>query len=145
MKITCLLLTLFLIPPIHALRLVSTSPAATEMIFDLEKGGALVGVSDYCHYPLEAKTKIKIGSALTPNYEKILAIKPDLILLQEVKNSPLKKRLKKLKIKSLELKFNTLEDVMESYQRMAVELKHPKKGQVFVNKVKKLLPSPPLL
>ncbi|NLK01007.1 MAG: cobalamin-binding protein [Clostridia bacterium] len=61
-------------------RIVSLAPAATEILFSLDLDGLLVGVTDYCDYPLEAKNKEKIGDFLNPNLEKILSMEPDLIL-----------------------------------------------------------------
>ncbi len=63
-------------------RIVSTSPSITEMLYALGLGGRVVGVTQYCRYPPEAAQKPKIGDYLRPNLEAILALKPDLVVLE---------------------------------------------------------------
>jgi cobalamin transport system substrate-binding protein len=60
-------------------RIVSLAPGLTETLFSLGLGDRVVGVTDYCNYPPEALRKPKIGG-LNPNMEKILALKPDLVV-----------------------------------------------------------------
>lgn len=66
-----------------ALRIVSTSPGVTEILFALGLGDRVVGVTDYCRYPAEAQKKPKIGSWAQPNMEVILAQRPDLVIVQQ--------------------------------------------------------------
>jgi iron complex transport system substrate-binding protein len=61
-------------------RIVSISPACTEILFALGLGDEVVGVTEYCDYPQEALDKAKIGTFTTPNVEAILALSPDLVL-----------------------------------------------------------------
>lgn len=61
-------------------RIVSISPACTEILFGLGLGEKVVGVTEYCDYPEEALEKEKIGTFTTPNLEAIVALKPDLVL-----------------------------------------------------------------
>ncbi|WP_157677604.1 ABC transporter substrate-binding protein [Methanoregula boonei] len=61
-------------------RIVSLAPANTEILFALGLGDRIVGVTDYCNYPPAAKTKPSIGGYSTVSVEKIIALKPDLIV-----------------------------------------------------------------
>jgi iron complex transport system substrate-binding protein len=61
-------------------RLVSLAPSVTETIYALGLGDRLVGDTDYCEYPPEAKQKPHVGPILNPSLEKIVALKPDLVL-----------------------------------------------------------------
>lgn len=61
-------------------KIVSIQASTTEISFALGLGDKIVGVSDYCNYPEEAKSKEKIG-ARDMNAEKILQLQPDLILV----------------------------------------------------------------
>ena len=61
-------------------RIVSTSPAETEILFALGLAEKIVGVSDYDDYPAEALTKPKVGGVVSPNEEAILAQNPDLVI-----------------------------------------------------------------
>lgn len=62
-------------------RIISVAPSNTELVFALGKGGSLVGRSDFDDYPAEVTSIESIGGFMPPNYEKILSLKPDLILL----------------------------------------------------------------
>ncbi|MDI6831553.1 MAG: cobalamin-binding protein [Actinomycetota bacterium] len=61
-------------------RIVSVSPACTEILFALGLGDKVVGVTEYCDYPEEALEKEKIGTFTTPSLEAIVALNPDLVL-----------------------------------------------------------------
>jgi cobalamin transport system substrate-binding protein len=62
-------------------RLVSLAPSVTEILFALGVGDRLVGVSTYCDYPAAAKKIERVGTFLLPNVERILAVKPDLVVV----------------------------------------------------------------
>ncbi|MFA5112864.1 MAG: ABC transporter substrate-binding protein [Candidatus Margulisiibacteriota bacterium] len=61
-------------------RIVSGIPSATEMLFALGLGDRVVGVTTNCNYPPEAAKKEKVG-ALTLNLEKVVSLKPDLVVM----------------------------------------------------------------
>lgn len=61
-------------------RIVSVVPAVTEMLFAIGAGPAVVGVSSYDTYPPEARTRPKVGALLDPDFERILSLRPDLVV-----------------------------------------------------------------
>ena len=61
-------------------RIVSLAPSNTEILFALGLGNKIVGVTDYCNYPEEAKKKQKVGGYSTVNIERVLALNPDLVV-----------------------------------------------------------------
>jgi iron complex transport system substrate-binding protein len=61
-------------------RIVSLAPSNTEILFALGLGDNVVGVTSYCNYPEEAGKKEVINGFATLDPEKIIALKPDLIL-----------------------------------------------------------------
>jgi iron complex transport system substrate-binding protein len=61
-------------------RIISLAPSVTETLFALGLGDKIVGLTSYCDYPLEAKTKQSIGDTQRPSIEKIVALKPDLVI-----------------------------------------------------------------
>src|SRR5689334_8368552 len=63
-------------------RIVSTSPSITETLFALGLGDRVVAVSRHCHYPPEATKRPQIGTYLRPNVEAIVALRPDLVVVQ---------------------------------------------------------------
>lgn len=67
-------------------RIVSLSPGTTEMLFALGLGKSVVGDTIYCDYPAAAKIIAKIGDVNT-SYEKVLALRPDLIVADGTANA----------------------------------------------------------
>jgi iron complex transport system substrate-binding protein len=66
--------------PDHPQRLVSLAPNITETVFALGLGDKTVGDTNYCDYPVAAKSKPHVGASLNPSLEAIVALKPDLVL-----------------------------------------------------------------
>ena len=62
-------------------RALSLAPSLTEMIFAVGAGDRLVGVTTYCNYPPEAAAIEKIGDTQTPNIERIIALKPQVVFV----------------------------------------------------------------
>lgn len=62
-------------------RIVSLAPNLTEILFSLGLGDRVVGVTSYCDFPEAAKTKEKVGDTLHPSLEKIITLKPDLVVV----------------------------------------------------------------
>ncbi len=60
-------------------RIVSLAPSITEMLFAMEAGDQIVGVTDFCDYPPEALKKPKVGYS-NPNLESLVALQPDLVV-----------------------------------------------------------------
>ena len=50
-------------------RSLSLAPAATEMLFDLGLGDRVIGVTEYCTWPPEAKSKTNVGDMMHVNME----------------------------------------------------------------------------
>ena len=61
-------------------RVVSLSPSITEILFAIGLGDKVVGVTEHCDYPEEARAKPKVGGYFTTSLEDILDKDPDLIL-----------------------------------------------------------------
>ena len=66
--------------PAHPQRVVSLSPAVTEIIFALGAQDLLVGRTDFCSYPPQAASLPSIGGISNLNIEKILSLNPDLVI-----------------------------------------------------------------
>lgn len=71
-----------IILPAKAKRIVSLSPAATEILYAAGAGKAMVGATSYCNHPAPANDLAKIGgySARTISVEAIVALQPDLVI-----------------------------------------------------------------
>jgi iron complex transport system substrate-binding protein len=62
-------------------RIISLIPSVTEMLFAMGAGTRVVGVGNYDRFPPEALAKPKVGGLIDPDIEKILSLKPDLIVV----------------------------------------------------------------
>lgn len=61
-------------------RIISCSPAITEVMFALNEQHKLVGRTNYCTYPPEVKGITEIGGLMDPSLEIMLQLKPDLVM-----------------------------------------------------------------
>ena len=71
--------TLRVSPP--ARHIVSLAPSLTEMLFFIGAGESVAGVTSYCDFPPEARTRQVVGDLVTPDIERILSLRPDLVLI----------------------------------------------------------------
>ncbi|GAA4049779.1 helical backbone metal receptor [Hymenobacter glaciei] len=73
--------------PFPPRRIVSLVPSQTELLFDLGLGERVVGVTKFCIHPADARTNATvIGGTKNFNFEKIAALKPDLIIGNKEEN-----------------------------------------------------------
>jgi len=91
--------------------MLSLAPSITEMLFALGLDEQIVGVTEYCDFPVAAQTKPKVGYA-NPNVETIVALKPDLVLApRDFLRADLQAKLEQIKIPTFILDAKTLEDI----------------------------------
>ena len=62
-------------------RIVSIVPSVTEMLFAMGAGPRVVGVGNFDRYPPEALTRPKVGGLIDPDVERIISLKPDLMVV----------------------------------------------------------------
>jgi iron complex transport system substrate-binding protein len=61
-------------------RIVSLAPGITETLYALGLDDKIAGVTTFCDWPAAARTKPKIGGFTNPSIERIVSLKPDLII-----------------------------------------------------------------
>ena len=67
--------------PIKIDRIVSLAPNLTEIVYAIGAGDRLVGRTSYCDYPPQAKSVTEVGDTLHPSVERIIALKPQVVLV----------------------------------------------------------------
>jgi iron complex transport system substrate-binding protein len=67
--------------PQHIDRIVSLAPNLTEIVFAVGAGDRLVGRTRYCDFPSEATKVAEVGDTLSPSVERIIALKPQIVLV----------------------------------------------------------------
>ena len=68
-------------PPKTPQRIVSLVPAVTEMLYAIGAGPRMVGASSFDTYPPEVRSLPKVGGLIDPNLERIISLRPDLIVI----------------------------------------------------------------
>ncbi|HKI04731.1 MAG TPA: cobalamin-binding protein [Thermoanaerobaculia bacterium] len=105
-------------------RVVSLAPSLTEMAFALGAGGALVGVTTVCNYPAAALKLPKIGGMEDGgvDLERVLALKPDLVIAIGLHQSSTVAALRRLGLRVEVVPSQTLEDVFSGATRLGTLL-----------------------
>ena len=65
-------------------KIISLSPAITEMLFLLGAEDKLIGISEYCNYPEETQQIRKVGGLQNINIETIISLQPDVVLIGSI-------------------------------------------------------------
>ena len=101
-------------------RIVSLSPSITEDLFAIGAGDQVVGVTKYCNYPAEATKREQIGG-YTPNtmsLEKIVALKPDLVVAESRVHAEVIPTLEQLGLTVYAINASTMDDVYTSLRAL---------------------------
>lgn len=102
-----------------AQRIVSLAPHLTELLFAAGAGAQLVGVGAYSDYPPAARTLPRVGDATLLDLERIVALKPDLLVVWQDGNSPQQlQRLAALGLPVYASRLGTLADIAGTLRRL---------------------------
>jgi len=118
-------------PQTVPLRVITHLPSLTETVFALGLGNRLVGVTDFCHYPAETAAIAKIGGIFTPSTEQVLALRPDLIVLDQ-RQPELVERYGTLGLRTLAVDTSNLPGIMATARAIAAALGAPEAAERFV-------------
>lgn len=109
-------------------RIISLSPNLTEILYDLGVQDRLVGDTDFCDFPPAAKKKERVGGWIDPNFEKIISLKPDLVLVLPFHDKAIL-TLKKLHVPVLVVPDDSIQQVLNSYTQLGKALGCEKRAQ----------------
>ncbi len=103
-----------------AARVISLAPSLTEIVFDLGAERTLIGAIAYDDHPPGPNKILSVGSVAGLNYERILKLKPDLVLAWLGGTpKPWIDRLRELGVAVFVSRTNTLEQIGVSVEKMA--------------------------
>ena len=68
--------------------IVSLAPSITEILFALGLEDRIAGVTRYCDFPPAARTKTRVGGYYDPNYESVVRLCPDLVIMLDGHEGP---------------------------------------------------------
>jgi iron complex transport system substrate-binding protein len=114
-----------------AQRIVALAPDLSELVFDVGAGDALKGVVEYSDYPTAVKQLPHVGDAFHVDMEKLLALKPDLVLVwQGGTPRPLIEKLRALKLNVLAIGTHELLDIASNLETLGIVTGHADTGQL---------------
>lgn len=119
-------------PRREKLRIVSLAPSVTEILFMLGMGDSVVGVTDRCDYPPEAKRIERVGGFGKPNIEKLLALSPDLVVAAGSERSDLIEVLRTSGIRVLDVRIRNFEELFDAMREIARAVNRFQKGEDLV-------------
>jgi iron complex transport system substrate-binding protein len=103
--------------PAH--RIVSLAPNITELLYTAGAGDRIVAVVEFSDYPAAARQLPRIGDAFRIDYERVLALKPDLIIAWQDGTPPaMIEELRRLKQPVRELRVAGLDDVATALREL---------------------------
>lgn len=120
---------------LYAKRIVSLAPAITEIVFALGKGNQIVGNTQFCDFPEEAKKIPKVGGKLDLNLEVLIDMQPDVIFLYPSYYEKVK--ILKNRSKLIMVNHSNLKGLYDSIELISKELKVEQKGRVLLTNIKK--------
>ena len=112
--------------PAHRIeRVITLAPNVTEIVFAVGAGGKIVGTDDYSDFPSAAAELPKVGG-MQPNIEKIVALRPDLVLASTEGNHPnLAPALRAARIPLFVVKTDRLAEIPAAMGRVGAMLHAP--------------------
>ncbi len=116
-------------------RIVSTVPNATEILFTLGFGERVVGVSSFCRYPAEARQRTKVGSFASPDLERIVSLKPDLVAVQKLP-SDIRGKLESFGMRVLEVRHGSVNETLASIEQIAAACGDANRGTALTTKIR---------
>ena len=104
-------------------RVISLAPSITEIIYALEQGNRLTGVTRHSDYPREATKLPRIGSYVRLDIERIVALNPDLCIATKDGNpKAIIDRLESLKIPVYVVDPHNLDTILETILKIGTIL-----------------------
>jgi cobalamin transport system substrate-binding protein len=114
-------------------RLVSFRPNVTEILFALGLGDKVVGVTTFCRYPPEAQKIEKIGGYFNRSVEKILSLKPDLVVMvPDATTAKAESALRRSGVEVLTVKADSAQDVEDAIRAIAAKTGTEKAGDSLI-------------
>ena len=124
--------------PFPPKRIVSLAPNITEILFSLGLDEEIVGVSIHCNFPEKAKTKVRVGSYISLDFEKITSLKPDLIIATGAGNTrEMVDRLEKLGFQTYAIYPKNFNDILKSIGHIGEVVNREKEARGIIEGLRK--------
>ncbi len=118
-------------------RIVSTAPSITEILFAIGAGDKVVGRTDFDNYPPEVKNIPSIGGFSTPSYEKIMSLRPDLVIAAKSFSKDLFEKIA-AEVPVMVLDPHTLKDIANDIRKVGIITGYYRNSQAVAFKVESI-------
>ena len=126
--------------PQEDVRIVSLAPNLTEILFELGVGEQVVGVTKYFNESSQAQQKEEIGDFFNPNVEKIVSLKPSLVIAEHWPSSRTVPRLKEFGLPVLETFSPTsLEEIYLIIREVGKAVDRSQQAEALIQRMKERL------
>ncbi|MBI5197392.1 MAG: cobalamin-binding protein [Nitrospirae bacterium] len=121
-------------------RIVSLAPNLTEILFAVGLDREIVGVTQYCNFPEEARKKPRVGGVVNPGLESIVRLRPDAVFAVRGFNPPeTLAGVRRLGIPVYEFQFFELQDVFHAILKIGGITGHPSDARLVVSRMQSKL------
>jgi len=104
-------------------RIISLAPNLTEILFSIGLEDRIIGVTNFCDYPEEAKKKTKVGGMYNPSLETVVSLKPDIVVMTTDGNlREFEERLHSLKIRTYVFRARRLNELPQGIRDLGAAL-----------------------
>jgi iron complex transport system substrate-binding protein len=115
-------------------RIISLIPSTTEMLFAMGAGPRVIGVGNFDRYPPEALTRTKVGGLIDPDVERIISLKPDLVVVYGTQND-LRTQLERAKIPMFLYQHAGLPDITTTIRELGARVGSMKESNALADRI----------
>jgi len=113
-------------------RIISLTPSLTEILFALELGYRVCGVTDSCDYPTEVEDRPNVACWFDPDLEKLFALNPDIVFGLQTAHNKLKQKIESQGIPVLLVNPTTVGEAIADISRIGIMLGAKDKSEELV-------------
>lgn len=117
-------------------RIISLVPAVTEMLFALGAGDRVVGVGSFDKFPPEVEKLPKVGALLDPDLERILSLRPDLVVVYG-SQADLRAQLDRARVPMFIYSHAALADVTETIRSLGEQIGAPERAGILAREIER--------
>jgi iron complex transport system substrate-binding protein len=119
-------------------RIICAAPNIVETIYALGEERRIVGISDFVTYPPEALKIVSVGGMIDPNFERILQLQPDLVIIQGAMQKH-RDFCDEKKIPLLRVDMESIDSIFEGIRSIGLAIGCLEKAEQLIQEKKKIL------
>jgi len=120
------------LPQTSCQRVVSLSPSVTEILYALDMGRQVAGVTRFCKYPADARTKPSVGGYVDPNLEALVRLKPDLVIIR-TEQTGLVHQVRALNVPVLTVEHRNMDGILTSFEQIGQVCHREEQAHTYVS------------